>query len=87
MGDLTDIPNTYLKTDNNKKNGLLREHFGWRDDSRNVGEGAEIQQMGLYSGVAGITIEEMAELVRKALPRISNKTTSGLDGIRYKLIK
>jgi len=36
MGDLTDIAGISLKTDNEKKNGLIRDHFGWGPEGRNI---------------------------------------------------
>jgi len=52
MGDLTDTAGVPLKTDNEKKNGLIRDHFGWRNDGRKVNETEEERER--YPGLTGI---------------------------------
>ena len=84
MEDLTDTTGVPLKTDSEKKNGLIRDHFGWRNDSRKVDETEEERER--YSGTS-IDQEKMEELVMKALAGTSNRSAPGLDGIGYKLIK
>jgi len=85
MGDLTYTIGVPLKMDNEKKNSLIRDHFGWRNEGKKVDEEEEERER--YSGLTGISQEKMEELVRKALVETSNKSASGPDGIRYKLIK
>jgi len=85
MGDLTDTTGVPLKTDNEKKNGLIRDHFGWRNEVRKVDEEEEERER--YPGLTGINQEKMEELVRKALAGTSNRAAPGPDGIGYKLIK
>jgi len=85
MGDLTDLVGVPLKTDSEKKNGLIRDHFGWRNEGRNVDEIEEERER--YPGLTGINQEKMEELLRKALAGTSNKSAPGPDRIRYKLIK
>jgi len=85
MGDLTDKTGVPLKMDNKKKNGLIRDHFGWRNDGRKVDEMEEERER--YPGLTGISQEKMEELVRKALAGTSNRSAPGPDGIGYKLIK
>jgi len=85
MGDQTDTKEVPLKTDNEKKNGLIRDHFEWKKEGRKVDEKEEERER--YPGLTGISQEKMEELVRKALAGTSNKSAPGPDGIRYKLIK
>jgi len=85
MGDLTDMMGVPLKTDNEKKNDLIRDHFGWRNKGRKVDKDEEERER--YSGWTGISQENMEELVRKALAGTSNRLAPGPDGIGYKLIK
>jgi len=85
MGDLTDRVGVPFKTDREKKNRLIRDHFGWRNDSRKVDKIEEERER--YSGLIGITQEKKEELVRKALARTSNRSAPALDGMGYKLIK
>jgi len=85
MGDLTDTAGVPLKTDSEKKNGLVRDHFGWRNEGRKVDEIEEERER--YPELTGINQEKMEELVRKALAGTSYKSTPGPDGIVYKLIK
>jgi len=85
MGDLTDTMGVPLKTDNEKKNGLIRDHFGCRIEGRKVDEEEEKRER--YPNITGINQEEMEELVRKALAGMSNRSAPGPDGIGYKLIK
>jgi len=85
MGDLTDKTGVPLKMDNEKKNGLIRDHFGWRNDGRKVDKMEEERER--YSGLTGIRQQKMEELVRKALAGMSNRSAPGPDGIGYKLIK
>jgi len=85
MRDLTDTAGVPLKMDSEKKNGLIRNHFGWRNDGRKVDEMEEERER--YSGLTSISQEKIEELVRKALARTSNRSAPGPDGIRYKLIK
>jgi len=85
MGDLIDTAGVPLKIDNEKKNGLIRDHFGWRNEGRTVDEIEEERER--YSRLTGINQEKMEELVRKALAGMSNKSAPGSDGIGYKLIK
>jgi len=84
MGDLTDTTGVPLKTDSEKKNGLIRDHFGWRNDGRKVDEMEEERER--YPGT-GIDQEKMEELVRKALAGTSNRSAPRPDRIGYKLIK
>jgi len=85
MGDLTDTMGAPLKTDNKKKNSVIRDHFGWRNEGRKVDEEEEERER--YLGLTGISQEKMEKLVRKALAGTSNKSAPGPDGIGYKLIK
>jgi len=85
MGDLTDTTGVPLKTDNEKKNGLIRDHFGWRNDGRIVDKMEEERER--YPELTGISQEKMEELVRKALAWTSNRSAPGPDGIGYKLLK
>jgi len=85
MGDLIDATGVPLKTDNEKKNGLIRDHFGWINEGRKVDDIEEERER--YSGLTGISQEKMEELGRKALAGTTNKSAPGLDGIGYKLIK
>jgi len=85
MGDLTDTTGIPLKTDNEKKNGIIKDHFGWRNAGMKVDEEEEEREK--YPGLTGIKQEKMEELVRKALAGTSNKSAPGPDGIGYKLIK
>jgi len=82
MGDQTDTTGAPFKTDNEKKNGLIRDHFGWRNEGRKVDEIEEERER--YLGLTGINQEKMEELVRKALAGTSNKSAPGPDGIGYK---
>jgi len=74
-----------LKTDNKKKNGLIKDHFEWRNEGRKVDEIEEEKER--YPRLTGISQEKMEVLVRKALAGTSNKSVPGLDRIWYKLIK
>jgi len=85
MGHLTDTTGIPLKTDNEKKNDLIRDHFGWRNEGRKVDK--EEEESERYLGLTSISQEKMEELVRKALAGKSNRSASGPDGIGYKLIK
>jgi len=85
MGDLTDTAGGPFKTDSKKKNALIRDHFGWRNEGRKVDKIEEERER--YPGLTGINQEKMEELVRKALPGTSNRSAPGPDGIGYKLIK
>jgi len=85
MGDPTDTVGVPLKTDNEKKNGLIRNHFGWRNKGRKVDEIEEERKR--YAGLTGISHKRMEELVRKALAGTSNKSALEPDRIRFKLIK
>jgi len=85
IGDLTDVAEVPLKTDSEKLNGLIRDHFGWRNEGRKVDEEEEEKER--YSGLTSINQEKMEKLVRKALAGTSNKSAPGPDGIGYKLIK
>jgi len=85
MGDLTDTTGVTLKTDNEKKNGLIRDHFGWRKEGRKVDETEEEREKN--PGLTRINQEKMEELVRKALAGTSNRSAPRPDGIGYKLIK
>jgi len=85
MRDLTDTMGVPLKTDNEKKNGLIIDHFGWRNEGRKVDEIEEERER--YPGLTSISQEKMEELVRKDLVGTSNKSAPGLDSIGYKLIK
>jgi len=51
MGDLTDMTDVPLKMDNEKKNGLIRDHFGWRIEGRKVNEVEEERER--YPGLTG----------------------------------
>jgi len=84
MGDLTDRTGVPLKTNSEKKNGLIRDHFWGRNDGRKVDETEEERER--YPGT-GIDQEKIEELVRKALAGTSNRSAPGPDGIGYKLIK
>jgi hypothetical protein len=64
MGDLTDTMGSPLQTDEEKKNGLIKDHLGWRNDGRKVGEGGE-EDRERYSGATDTNLEEMEKLVRK----------------------
>jgi len=85
MGDLTDTTGVPLKTDNEKKNSLIRDHFRWRNEGRKVDEEEEERER--YPELTEISQEKMEELVRKALAETSNKSALGPDSIGYKLIK
>ena len=85
MGDLTGTAGVPIKTDNQKKNGLIRDHFGWRNEGRKVDEEEEERER--YPGLTGISQEKMKQMVRKALAGTSNKSVPGPDGIGYKMIK
>jgi len=79
MGDLTDTTGAPLKTDNKKKNGLIKDHFGWRIEGRKGDETEEERER--YPGLTSISQEKMEELVRKALAGTSNRSALGPDGI------
>jgi len=85
MKDLTDTIGVPLKTDNEKKNGFIKDYFGWRNEGRKVDEEEEKRER--YSELTGSSQERMEELVRQALGGTFNKSAPGLDGIGYKLIK
>ena len=53
MGDLMDTTGTPLKTDEEKKNGLIRDHFGWRNEGRKVNEEEEERER--YLGLTSIS--------------------------------
>jgi len=57
MGYLTDTTGVPLKTDNEKKNGLIRDHFGWRNEGRKGNKEEEKRER--YPGLTGISQEEM----------------------------
>jgi len=57
MGDLTDAMGVPLQTDNEKKNGLIRNHFGWRNEGRKVDK--EEGERERYPGLTGINSEEI----------------------------
>jgi len=84
MGALSDTTGVQLKTDNEKKNHLIQDHFGWRLESRKV------EKEEWYNSIVqstGIVQEDIESLLRKALARTSNKSALEPDSIRYKLIK
>lgn len=86
MGDLTNMINKLLKIDNNKKNGLIQDHFVQKEDGRKI-EVKKKEETERYPELRDITQEDMEQLVSKALARISNKSAAGPDSIGYKLLK
>ena len=61
MGDLTDVNGVNLNTTKAKVEGIVRDHFGWREEGRGIGEEREKGE-----GVRGQT-EGLVNLVHKAL--------------------
>ena len=83
MGDLTDVNGVNLNMTSAKVEGIVKYHFGWREESRKIGEEREKEE-----DVKGQT-RGLENLVYKALStrRTSNISVSGPDSIGYKLIK
>jgi len=52
-----DTAGTPLKTDNEKKNGLIRDYFGWRNEGRKVNEIEEERER--YLWLTGINQEKI----------------------------
>jgi len=63
--------------------GLVKDHFEWRDDGKEVEEAEREERESGPMDRQGQLEEEM----RKALSGTSNSSTPGLDGIGYRLIK
>jgi len=57
MGDLTDTAGVPLKMDCEKKKGLIRDHFGWRNEGSKVDEIEKERER--YTGLTGINQEKI----------------------------
>jgi len=58
MGDLTNMINKLLKIDNNKKNGLIQDHFVQKEDGRKI-EVKKKEETERYPELRDITQEDM----------------------------
>ena len=79
MRNLGDLEGRTLETDEQKAEGLVRDLFGWNEESEVEGpqESAEYGQD---------EIQDMEERVSRALMGTKNSSASGPDGISYRLI-
>ena len=69
-----------METDEQKADGLVRDLFGWNEESERKGpqESAEYGQD---------EIQDMEERVRRTLMGTQNSSALGTDGISYRLVK
>jgi len=83
MKKLVDVGGGELGTDKEKVMGLVKDHFGWRENGRGVEEAEREEEEREPTDRQG----QLEEEVRKSLSRTSNSLTPGPDRIRYRLIK
>jgi len=83
MKKLINVGGIELGTDEEKVTGLVKDHFGWRED----GSGVEVPEREEEEREPTNRQGQLEEEVRKVLSRTSNSSAPGLDGIGYRLIK
>ena len=83
MKKLVDVEGVELGTDEEKVMGWVKDHFGWRDDGREVEEAEREEEERGPTDRQG----QLEEEIRKALSRTSNLSAPGPDRIGYRLIK
>jgi len=70
--------------DDEKKNGLFKDHFGCRSEGRKV---KEEEADRVINRATGIRQEEIELWIRKNLGETSNKSAPGPNGIEYRIIQ
>src|SRR5437868_7052128 len=87
MVDLTSVEGKKLETDEEKREGLCKDHFGWDKQGREV---RETEEEGGDEGddqMRGESLSQLEAEVRKALASTKNASAPGPDGISYRMIK
>lgn len=84
MKSLKDIDDNLLNTDEEKEEGLVRNHFGSNEGGRKLDK--EEERM-VDKGVDRNALEEMVIKVKTALSRTQNSSAAEPDGISYRFIK
>ena len=80
MRNLRDLEGTTLETYGQKVEGLVRDFFGWNEESEVEGSQEPVEY-------AQDEIQDLEERLRRALLGTKNLSTPGPDVINYRLIK